>query len=519
MSAPSTSLTRGQRRAVLVVVSLALMMVVSAVSGLNVALPDLARDTGATQTELQWIVDAYTVVLAGLLLPAGALGDRFGRKGVLLAGLVVFGLAAGTALFVTEPATLIWLRVAMGLGAALVLPTTLSIITTSFPEEEKGQAVGVWVGVAGGGAVIGLFGTGLLLEFFAWNSFFALNVVLAVLALVGTVAFVPRSRDAEPPALDVVGAALSLVGVTALVFGIIEGPARGWSDVAVLVGIVGGVAALAAFVGWELRLAHPMLDPRLFRLRGFGTGSLSLTVQFFAAFGFFFVALQYLQFVAGLSPLKAALAMFPMPFVMIPLARQAPKIADRFGINRVGALGLTLIATGMFVLTGLGAELNYALFAGGLVVFAAGMALAGTPATTAIVSSLPATKQGVASAVNDTSRELGSALGIAILGSVLNGAYRAGVADAAPAGAPPEVVDVAQQSVAAAQEVAAQIGPAGAQLATAAQQAFVDATGAALGTAAAVLLAAALYVLVRAPRRGDSLRSHDSGADREAVSD
>ena len=231
--------SRKQRRIVLGVVALALMMVVSAVSGLNVALPDLARDTGATQSQLQWIVDAYTMVFAGLLLSAGAIGDRYGRKGILLAGLVIFGSAAAAAIFVNDPNTLIGLRAVMGVGAALVMPTTLSIITTSFPPEERAQAVGVWVGVVGGGAVIGLLGSGLLLEFFSWNSFFALNVVLAVAAVVGTLAVIPDSRDPHPPRLDVPGGLLSLVGVTALVFGIIEGPERGWGDLLVLAGLIG----------------------------------------------------------------------------------------------------------------------------------------------------------------------------------------------------------------------------------------------------------------------------------------
>lgn len=242
-----------RRRAVLAVVALALMMVVSAVSGLNVALPSLARDTGASLGELQWIVDAYAMVFAGLLLPAGAVGDRFGRRGILLAGLAIFGAAAAAAVFVSSPETLIGLRGLMGVGAALVMPTTLSIITTSFPEDEKGRAVGLWVGVAGGGAVIGLLGSGVLLEFFSWSSFFALNVVLSVLAVAGTLWVIPGSRADHPPRLDPVGGLLSFAGVVALVFGIIEGPTRGWADPLVVAGLAGGLAALAGLVAWELR--------------------------------------------------------------------------------------------------------------------------------------------------------------------------------------------------------------------------------------------------------------------------
>lgn len=486
-----------RRRLVLATVAVALMMVVSAVSGLNVALPSFATETGASQTQMQWVVDAYTVVFAGLLLFAGAVGDRFGRKGILLAGLAIFGSGAAVAALASDPTVVIACRAVMGVGAAFVMPTTLSVITTSFPPEERGQAVGLWVGVAGGGAVLGLFASGLLLQWFSWNSFFALNVILAVVAAAGTIAFVPTSVDEHPPALDGVSALLSLLAVSGVVFGIIEGPVSGWTSPWVLASLLVGVLALVGFVVRELRSDAPMLDPRLFRLRGFGTGSLSLTAQFFCAFGFFFIVMQYLQFVVGLSALGAAAALLPMPFVLIPLARKAPMLADRFGFRRVAAAGLVSIAVGFVVISTLEVEMSYPRFVVGLLFFASGMALAGTPATTAIVRSLPSSKQGVASAVNDTSRELGSALGIAVLGSALNQAYRDGVADVAST-LPPQVAEAVTSSIAFVTRVPAD-QPQVAAVVAVAKQAFVDGVGTSVLVAAGVLVVVAVVVAVRGP--------------------
>ncbi len=493
-------LSHRQSRLVLIVMAVALMTVVSAVSGLNVALPSLARDTGATQTELTWIVDAYTVVFAGLLLFAGAVGDRFGRRGILLAGLLVFGLASGGAMLTDDPTALIALRALMGVGAAGIMPTTLSVITTSFPESERPRAIGIWVGVVGGGAVLGLFASGLLLEFYGWSSFFGLNVGLAVLALIGTLAVVPGSREPDAPPLDVGGALLSLLAVGGVVFGIIEGPERGWGDVLTVAPLAVGLIALGCFIAWELRAEAPMLDPRLFRLRGFSAGSLSITVQFFAAFGFFFAILQYLQFVVGLSPLQAAIRLLPLPFALLPLARNAPHIARRIGFRIVGPLGLLLMAGGFVVMSTLGTDFDYARFVIGLVLFGAGMGLAGTPATTAITESLPPSKQGVASAVNDTARELGSALGIAVLGSTINQTYRDGMA-AAVADLPAEAAERIQSTIAfTASPMLAQFGERASALVTAAENAFLNGVSNALLIAAAVLVVAAVVIFLRSPR-------------------
>ena len=503
-------------RAVLAVVALALMTVVSAVSGLNVALPDLARETGASQTQLTWIVDAYTVVFAGLLLFAGALGDRFGRKHLLTAGLVVFGAAALAGAMTDDPGALIVVRAVMGLGAAGIMPTTLSVITTSFPAEERPKAVGVWVGVAGGGAVLGLFATGLLLEWFAWNSFFVLNVGLAVLALVGTLAVVPDSVDPAADGLDTVGAFLSLVAVGGVVLGIIEGPEQGWGDPLTLGALATGVAAGLLFVLWELKHPHPLLDPRLFRLRGFSAGSLAIAIQFFASFGLFFTVLQYLQFVADLSSLMAAVCLLPLPLVMIPLARNAPRIAARVGYRRIAPVGLGLTAAGLLVISTVGTDFVYGWFAVGLVVFAMGMALAGTPSTTAITEALPHQKQGVASAVNDTARELGSALGIAILGSALNQAYRDGMAEAVRS-LPAQAREAALSSIAftSSPQVEA-AGAAARPVVEAARRSFVDGVHGALVVAAAVALVGAVAVLLLAPRgRGSAVASQRVPGDAE----
>ena len=331
-----------QRGAVLRVMCLSLMMVVAAVASLNVALPGIARDTGATQTQLQWIVDAYALAFAALLLPAGAIGDRFGRKPILAvrARAVRARLARGD-LRAARPAQLIGLRAAMGVAAAFVMPVTLSVITTIFPPEERGKAVGTWVGVAAGGGVLGLLVSGVLLEWLSWPSIFGLNVVLATLALVGTIAIVPATRESRPPRLDPVGTLISVVGARGARLRDHRGPrARLGRPVTVAPRWSPASPGSSPSSLWELRRREPMLDPRNFLRRGFGAGSLSMTVQFFAAFGFLFLALPYLQLVMGFSPLQASAALLPMALVVIPLSRVAPAIAARVGVRVTGATGL-----------------------------------------------------------------------------------------------------------------------------------------------------------------------------------
>jgi EmrB/QacA subfamily drug resistance transporter len=507
LPSPRAELTPAHRRAVLGVMCLALMMVVAAVASLNVALPDLARGTGATQSELQWIVDAYALVFAGLLLPAGALGDRFGRKEILLIGLVVFGGASAVAIFVNEPGTLIGLRAVIGVGAALVMPTTLSIITNIFPPEERGRAVGIWAGVAGGGAVIGLLLSGAILEWFSWPAVFAINVVLAALAFVAAIPIVPTSRSSQRVRLDPVGALLSSLGLFGLVYAVIEAPQRGWVDPVTVVGFGVGTALLVAFVLFELARREPMLDPRLFARRGFGVGSLSLTLQFFAQFGFLFIALQYLQFVLGYSPLQAGLAILPMAVMLMAISPRAPKLARRLGVRVTGGVGLALMGIGFLVFTTLDVDSSYWRFGAGAVLTGIGMALATAPATTAIVSSLPGHRQGVASAVNDLAREVGGALGIAVLGSVLNSGYRQDVASASAA-LPPPASNAANGSIAAAAQIADSAGASGAALLAKAEEAFVNGLSSSLFVGACVLFGASAIVALAAPRREDVIEAN-----------
>jgi EmrB/QacA subfamily drug resistance transporter len=481
---------------------LALVLVVAGVSSLNVALPSIGRDLGASQSQQQWIVDAYALALAALLLPAGAFGDRFGRKKSLLVGVALFGGAAIVSAFAGSATTLIGLRAVSGIGAALIMPGTLSTITSVFPEEERAKAVGIWAGFAGSGALLGLLVSGALLERFWWGSVFLVNGVIAAVAFAFALFAAPETSDPSEAHLDPLGAVMSLLGIGGLVLGITEGPERGWADPLTLAGLIGGVAFLASFVLWELRTKTPLLDPRLFRLRGFATGSASLFLQFLGMFGFFFVSLQFLQLVLGYGTLKSSLALFPMGIVMVPLSTVAANLTDRYGTRLVGGIGLVISSIGFLVLSTLQADSGYAHFLVGLLITGLGGALAMTPATNAIVQSLPRAKQGVASAVNDTARELGAAFGIAVLGSAFNSAYRADI-NRHLDGLPPDAAHAAKDAPAGAISVAGRLGDGGQALVDHARDAFASGMRAALVIGAVVLAIGAAFIWVRGPRRAE----------------
>jgi EmrB/QacA subfamily drug resistance transporter len=483
---PGAGVTTSTNRhgAITAVVCLALASVVSAMASLNVALPSIARATHASQTQLEWIIDAYSLIFAALLLPAGAIGDKFGRRRTLIVGLAIFGAGSALAMTANGATELIVLRGVLGLGAALVMPATLSTITSTFPTAQRTKAVGVWAGVAGGSAVLGLLTSGLVLQVWSWRSVFAVNVVLAIVAIIGTLRVVPESADKDAPKLDLVGAALAVLGLTSLVYSIIEAPEQGWLDVHTLVGVGAGLLVLAGFVIWELRTKNPLIDPRLFRLRGLSAGTLSITIQFFAFFGFVFALLQYMQGVRGDSPLMAAVSVLPMAGALMPMSRIAPILVARIGARRVNVIGLVIVAAGMVTLAQLDTSSSYWLVVAGLVPLGAGMGMAMTPATSAITEALPKAQQGVGSALNDLARELGGALGIAVLGSVLTAGYRGNLS---LPGVPSDVAHQAKDSFAVGNHM-------GGSIAEHANSAFMTGMHSALYVAAGAALLAAVTV-------------------------
>jgi MFS transporter, DHA2 family, multidrug resistance protein len=483
----------------LAIMCLSLVLVVMSVSGLNTALPTIQRDLGASASDLQWIVDAYAIVFAGLLLSAGAIGDRFGRRRALLAGLGVFGLGTFIGGVATSSSQLIVGRAVMGIGAAFIMPATLSIITAIFPPHERTRAIAIWAGFAGAGASIGPVITGGLLEGFWWGSTLLVNVPIVV-AIVGAVMlFAPNSRDDTKTPLDPVGALLSLVGLSTLIFGIIQGPEDGWASTTVLGSFLVAGVALSLFVAWERRSDHPMLPLTLFRDRRFSTGSGVITVAFFVMFGFFFLVTQYFQFGRGYSPLEAGLAGLPPALAFIAFSPRSAALAQRYGAARVMAAGLAIVAGGFALLSTLSPDTPYVVIAGALALLGAGMAITVAPATGEIMTSVPMSKAGVGSAVNDTTRELGGAFGIALMGTIANTAYRSSI-DLEGVRLPAGSRAAAEESIGAADSIATRI-PGGEALTTQAATAFTDAFTLANTVSVGVALAAAAAVIVFGRRR------------------
>jgi EmrB/QacA subfamily drug resistance transporter len=476
---------------------------------LNVALPTIQRDLHTTASGLQWIVDVYTLIYASVLLTTGSLGDRFGRKGILTAGLVVFGLGSLGAAFSQTTTQLITFRGLAGIGGAMIMPATLSILTNVFSAEERGRAIGIWAGVSGIGIVAGPVAGGFLLEHFFWGSVFLINIPVVVIAVAAGHFLVPTSRDANPRRLDPLGTVLVSVGLAALLYGIIEAPSQGWTAPAVAIGFTAGVVALVSFVVWELRIDHPMLEVRFFRNPRFSAANIAITLVFFAMVGSMYFLTQYLQFVLGYSTMQAGAALIPLAAGLMLVAPNTGRMTQRFGTKAVVASGLTVVAGATLLLSRLTVSSGYPFLALATLLLGVGIATAMSPATDSIMGSVPKDKAGIGSAMNDTTRQVGGALGVAILGSLTNAAYRSSIAGAAvvkslPAPVRSAVQDSVGGALTATKAMAGSAGSVAAQVSSLADQAFVHAMSSTLVIASGIALLGALVALVFLPARAAS---------------
>jgi EmrB/QacA subfamily drug resistance transporter len=476
------------------VLSLSLVIIGLDTTILNVALPTLQRELDASPSQLQWMLDAYLLVFAGLLLVCGTLGDRFGRKLALQAGVAIFGLASLGVLAVDSPGQLIAVRAVMGVGGALIMPATLSIIANVFTGPERGRAIGIWAALAAIGIGLGPLAGGLLLEWFDWRAVFLLNVPFAAAALLLGLRYVPESRDPRPGAFDLLGAALSTAGFTALVYGIIEAPGRGWLSGLVVASLAAAVVLLVAFGWWERRVAEPMLDLGFFRDARFSVSTWAVSVAFFALLGGTFALTQYLQFAHGYSAIAAGAIMSPMSLGLMAGAGSSSRAVGRLGTARVVAAGLA----GLGLLLALTLLWDARVAAIALVAWFLGLTLAMgwvmAPATDAVVGAVPPARAGIASATTTVARMVAGALGVAIVGSLVDSLYRHDIAGSLGA-LSPQARAAAEGSVGAAHAIAAHLPPGPrAALLDAAGSSFTQAMGVGLAVAATVAAVSAVLV-------------------------
>ncbi|MFI8294860.1 MFS transporter [Streptomyces nigra] len=514
--APATRIPEAVHRrrwAILGVLMLSLLIVVLDNSILNVAIKTISTPAptglGATQSELEWAINAYTLVFAGLLFSAGILGDRVGRKKVLLGGLAVFGVGSALAAFSGSPGELITFRAVMGLGAAFVMPATLAVLMNVFERDEQPKAIGIWAGGVGLAIAIGPITGGLLLDHFWWGSVFLINVPIVLLALALMLWLVPDSRDPRPGRIDSIGVVLSVAGLVLLVYGIIKGgQLADFTDPAVLLTIGAGLAVLAAFVVFEKRSDHPSIDVGYFRDKVFSAAIGVIALVFFALMGVTFFSVFYTQSVRGYSPLETGLLMLPLAAAQMIFAPRARLLVDRFG-NRATTTGaMVLIAATLAAFATFEADTPIWLLEVVFFLMGAAMAHIMTPISVVIMQALPREKAGSASALSNTFRQVGGALGIAVLGSVLSTAYRGGIEDRLTA-LPADVRHTAGESIEATLGVAEKLGPRGDALVGPAHDAFLHAMhitalwGAGIAVLGAVVVAVCLPGRPAGPRAGE----------------
>ncbi|MFI9610412.1 MFS transporter [Streptomyces sp. NPDC052023] len=508
-----------RRWAILGVLMLSLLIVVLDNSILNVAVKTISTPAptglGATQSELEWAINAYTLVFAGLLFSAGLLGDRLGRKKVLLGGLVMFGIGSALAAFSSSPGELVAFRAVMGLGAAFVMPATLAVLMNVFERDEQPKAIGIWAGGVGLAMAIGPITGGLLLDHFWWGSVFLVNVPIVVLAVGLMLWLVPDSRDPSPGRIDPVGVILSVVGLVLLVYGIIKGGRLAdFTDPAVLAAIGAGLAVLTAFVIFEKRSDHPSIDMTYFRNKVFSAAISVIALVFFALMGVTFFAVFYTQSVRGYSPLETGLLMLPLAAAQMIFAPRARLLVDRFGNKATTTGGMLILAATLGAFATLDEDTPIWILEVVFFLMGTGMAHIMTPTSVVIMQTLPREKAGSASALSNTFRQVGGALGIAVLGSVLSAAYRTSVEGHLTA-LPASVRHTAGESIEATLAAAARLGPDGASLTAPAHTAFLDAMHVTALCGAGVALAGAVVTAVFLPGR-TALTPPDSRAREEA---
>ncbi len=480
---------------------------------INVAMPRLVGDLGASSAQLQWIVASYTIVFAGLLLTAGSIGDRFGRRHALLAGLATFLTGSVVAATAGSTAALIAGRCVMGVGGALIMPTTLSILVNVFGDpRERAKAIAGWTAASGAGIALGPIVGGALMRSFSWSSVFWINVPLLVAAFVGTLHLIPDSRDPHATRLDPVGAGLSIAAISTLVYAIIQAPDRGWTSSASSVNFAAGTVIAIIFVGWEMRRDDPMLDMSLFRNRSFSAGSIALALLFFAMAGTVFLQAQYLQFVLEYTPLAAGFALVPAAIGMLLGTGAGAHLAQMHG-GRIAVTAGTLIATaGVAVQAAFVDGGSYVPTGVGLLLFGLGAGIAMPPATDMIMATLPPARAGVGSAVNDTVREFGGALGVAVIGSVAATTYATSMHDKLEQFPNLSSIDrsLLANNVGAAIHASQHLGARATEIEGVARTAFVDSMHNSLWIAAGLALCAAIVTFTQLPRQSMPRRSHRS---------
>ncbi|GGV18967.1 MFS transporter [Kitasatospora herbaricolor] len=510
-SASTTDPDQGHPRRWAALAALCTSLVVVTIDNtvLNTALPALATGLPASTADLQWINNAYTLVFAAMLITAGSLGARMGQRLALTGGLTVFALGSAVAATAGSAGQLIGLRAVMGLGAAFVMPATLSTIVTLFGPRERPKAIALWSATAGLGIVIGPIAGGLLLEHFSWSSVFWINVPLVAIALGAVLLLLPPMPGRPGGRLDIPGLLLSASGLAALVDVIVQGPERGWLSATSLAEAAAAVLLLAAFAGWELRTAEPMVDIRVFAIRAFSLAGVLLAVTFFALFGLLFVFTQYLQLVHGYSPLKAGLGAVPFALAMAATAATSARTAARLGTRHTIAGGLALMSLGLAGVSLVSTGTPYLVIAAAMAVVGAGMGLIMAPASAATVNSLPREKAPTAGSINSVVRELGGVLGIAVVGTVVSASYRDHLESALPGAPAPAAEDLTSAHIVAAHLPAEAAG----RLLSAADQAFTTAMHGGTWICAAITLVGAVTALLGFARTAPAAHSADDQPD------